>query len=558
MPRFLAAVAGLFLFVAVAVSPRSSHAAGELTIGMTQFPSTLNPLIESMLVKSYVLAMTRRPVTVYDQNWELVCLICSELPTIENGGAVPMVLEDGSEGISVTYSLLPDITWGDGKPVTTADVVFTWEVGRHPKSGAGNFEAFRRIQSIDVQDERTFTVLVDRITYKYNGASGLDLLPAHIERPIFEADPFEYRNRTTFDADPTNPGLYFGPYRVTEVESGAYIVLEPNATWYGKAPAFDRITVRTIENSAALEANLLSGAIDMVAGEGAGLSIDQALAFERRHGDRFQVYFKPSLTYEHIDLDLTNPILQDIRVRQALIHGIDREALSAQLFGGKQPVAHASVNPLDWVHDPEVPKYAYDPEKAAALLDAAGWNVIQDGVRHNADGQRLSLPFGTTAGNRTRELVQQVLQSQWREIGVEMRIKNQPARVFFAQTLSQRKYGGLAMFAWMTQPEHIPLTTMHSDQIPTAENNWTGQNYTSFDNPEMDRLIDAIERELDRAERKLLWHELQRLYVEELPVIPLYWRANTFIMPKWLKGVRPTGNMHTSTFWIEDWYREDG
>ena len=557
MQRFLGSVLFFLALIGAFAAPKA-EAAGELRIGMTQFPSTLNPLIDSMMAKSYVLAMTKRPLTVYDQNWELVCLLCTELPTIENGLAVPEALPGGDQGIAVTYTLLPGLAWGDGTPVTSDDVVFTWEVGRHPQSGAGNFEAFRRILSIDVQDERTFTLHVDRITFNYNNASGLQLLPAHIERPIFEADPAEYRNRTAFDADPTNPGLYFGPYRIVEVESGAHIVLAPNPTWKGPPPAFDRITVRTIENSAALEANLLSGAIDMIAGEGAGFSIDQALAFEKRHGDRFQVIFKPSLTYEHIDLNLDNPILADIRVRQALIHGIDREAISMQLFEGRQPVAHAMVNPLDWVHDPEVPTYAYDPDKAAALLDAAGWSEMRNGIRHNAAGEPLSLQFGTTAGNRSRELVQQVLQSQWREIGVEVRIRNQPARVFFGETVTKREFGGMAMFAWMSMPEHVPRTTLYSDQIPTAERNWSGQNYTGFSNAEADRLIDAIELETDRAERKLLWQDLQRLYVTELPVIPLYWRANAYVLPNWLKGVRPTGHMHPTPLWIEEWYREEG
>ena len=102
-----------------------------------------------------------------------------------------------------------------------------------------------------------------------------------------------------------------------------------------------------IENTAALEANLLSGAIDMIAGE-LGLTLDQALAFEPRYGARYQLIFKPGLIYEHIDLNLDNPSLADPRVRRALILALDRQAISEQLFAGRQPVADASVSPLDW------------------------------------------------------------------------------------------------------------------------------------------------------------------------------------------------------------------
>ena len=530
--------------------PPPALAAG-LRIGITQFPSTLHPLIDSMLAKSYVLAMTRRPITAFDQDWELVCMLCTELPTIENGLAVPETLADGKQGIAVTYTIHPEATWGDGVPVTSADVVFTWEVGRHPKTGVSDIESFRRILSIDVIDDKTFTLHADRITFDY-AAFGLQILPEHVERTIFEADPAAYRNRTAFDADPANPGLAFGPYKVMELVSGSHIVLGRNETWWGAKPAFDQITVRVIENTAALEANLLSGAIDMIAGE-LGVSIDQAIAFEKRHGADYDVTYKPGLIYEHLDLNLDNPALADKRVRKALILALDRVAVSERLFAGRQPVAHSSVSPLDWVHDPNTPTYAYNPEAARALLDEAGWDKIEDSIRHNAAGDRLTLELMTTAGNRSRELVEQVLQSMWREVGIEARIRNEPARVFFGETVSKRKFTGAAMFAWLSSPENAPRTTLRSDQIPSEENAWAGQNYTGFRNAEMDDLIDRIEVELDRPKRKALWARLQRLYAEELPVIPLYWRANPYILPKWLSGLRPTGHQGTTTLWIEEW-----
>jgi len=543
-------LAPIFVAVIFAFLP-SNAAAGELRIGLTQFPSTLNPHIDSMVAKSYVLAMAMRPLTVYDADWQLVCLLCTELPTLENGGAELETLPDDGQGIAVTYRIQPEATWGDGTPVTSADMVFTWQVGKHPKSGVSGFEAFRRILDVEVIDDKTFVLHVDRVTFDYNSA-GLDLLPAHIERPIFEADPETYRNRTAYDTDPTNPGLYFGPYRIVEVVSGARIVLDRNPTWWGPKPAFERVTVRVVENTAALEANLLSGAVDMIAGE-LGLTLDQALAFEKRHGDRYQVSYKPGLIYEHLDLNLDNPILADRRVRQALTLGLDREAISQRLFEGRQPVADASVSPLDWVYDPDVPKYTHDPARVAALLDAAGWSRIEGGIRHNAEGKRFTLELMTTAGNRSRELVQQVIQSQWKQVGIDTRIRNEPARVFFGETVTKRKFTGAAMFAWLSSPESVPRTTLYSDQIPTEANNWGGQNYTGFRNDNMDDLIDAIEVELDRDKRKALWYRLQRLYAEELPVIPLYWRANPYVLPQWLTGLRPTGHQGTTTYWIEEW-----
>jgi peptide/nickel transport system substrate-binding protein len=548
--RRLLAVLFLTLTLGLPASARADR--DELVIGITQFPATFNPDIESMAAKSYILDMAQRPFTAYDAKWQLICMLCTELPTLGNGKAVIEKQKDGSDGIALTYTIQPGATWGDGTPVTTDDVLFTYEVGRHPESGVSNAELYRRITAIDRVDAKTFVMHVDRVTFDYNAINDFRLLPAHLERSVFEADPAAYRARTRFDTDTTNPGLYFGPYRITEVSTGAFVVLQPNPTWWGDKPFFRRIVVKVIENTAALEANLLAGGIDMIPGE-LGLTINQALAFEKRHGRDYQIAYKPGLVYEHIDLNLDNPILADRQVRRALMMGLDRQALCQQLFEGRQAVADTSVNPLDWVYSQDVPRYHKDLAAARALLDQAGWSDLRGGIRHNAQGRPLTLELMTTAGDRTRELVEQVLQSQWRRLGIDIRIRNEPARVFFGDTVAKRKFSAMAMFAWISAPENVPRSTLDSAEIPTAANGWAGQNYTGFKNAEMDKLIDAIERELDRDKRKAMWHRLQEIYAEELPALPLYFRSEPHIWPLWLQGVVPTGHMDASTLWVEHW-----
>jgi peptide/nickel transport system substrate-binding protein len=479
-------------------------------------------------------------------------MLCTELPTIENGLAVPEKTPEGKDGIAVTYTLQPEARWGDGVSVSTKDIVFSWQLGRHPQSGYGETEMFRSIYKIDVKDEKTFTLHFDRLTYEYNAINSLEVLPAHLEESKF-ADPLAYKTRTTYDTDSTNKGLYFGPYRIVEVVSGSHVTLEPNPTWWGKKPFFKKITVRAIENTAALEANLLSGGIDMIAGE-LGLTIDQGLALEKRQGSRFDFVYKPGLIYEHIDLNLDNPILKDQRVRKALLYALDRETLAKELFGGRQPVADTFVNPLDWVFDKDVLHYPYDPKKAAELLDAAGWKTMRAGVRVNDKGEKLSFEIMSTAGNRSRELVEQVLQNQWKKSGIEIRIRNQPPRVFFGETMTQRKYEAMGMFAWVSSPENGPRTQLHSTAIPTPENNFAGQNYTNYKNKEMDELIDRMEEELDRDKRAEMWKRIQHIYADELPVLPLYFRADVHVWPKWLAGIEPTGHQYYSSLWVENWH----
>ena len=539
------------LFLLLLPLSNVAQAKDTLVIGVTQFPSTFHPSIDSMVAKYYVLNLTMRPFTAYDANWNLICMLCTELPTIENGGAVETDLGEGKVGVAITYTIQPEARWGDGTPITTKDVEYTIEIGKHPQSGIIGAEFYRRVLSVDVVDEKTFTLNMDRLDYKYNELD-LYLVPEHIDRPAF-AEPEEYRHRNSYDTDTYNPGLYFGPYRIVNVEPGSHVEYARNETWWGRQPYFDRIVIRTIENTAALEANLLSNSIDHMSGT-LGITLDQALTMEKRHGSTFEFLYQPGLIYEHIDLNQDNPILADLRVRQALIHSIDRHAISKQLFEGKQPVANSFVSPLDSIYDTTIPIYSFNPELAQELLNEAGWSEIIDGIRHNESGEPLTLEIGTTAGSRIRETVQQVLQAQWREVGIEIKIRNEPARVYFGETVSKRQFSGMAMYAWISDPESSPRGTLHSTEIPTAENNWQGSNYPGYRSEQMDALIDKVEVTLDKAERQELWSKIQHLYATDLPVIPLYYRSSPFVLPKWLKGINPTGNTSTTTMWIEDWH----
>lgn len=539
--------ASLLAFAAFSTAP--AHAKDELVVAMTQMPGTWNPIISSMLAKSLISNMTARPLTAFDADWKLVCLACTELPTVENGKARVVDLPGGKKGMEIDFELR-DLRWGDGVPVTTKDVAFTLEVGRHPLSGVASAEGYKRVLKLDVKDDRRFTTTIDRVTFDYN-SSALMLLPAHIEKPIFEANPAEYRNKTAFDTQTTNPGLAFGPYRIVEVVPGSRITLEQNATWTGEKPYFKRIVVKIIENTAALEANLLSGSVDYVLGE-LGLSLDQAIAFEKRHGTKYNVVYKPALIWEHIDVNLDNKLLADKRVRQAMLLAIDRKAMSEKLFDGKQPIAHGGISDLDPMFSPGARQYGYDPAEAKKLLDAAGFSTIRNNVRQNAAGERLSIELGTTAGNRVRELVAQVIQSQLRQVGIEVRIKAEPPRIFF-DVMGKRNYSGLGMYAWVQRPGGVPRSTLHSKEIPTAENGWSGQNYPGYANPKMDQALDDAERELLVEKRRGFFAEIQEIAADDLPSLPLFFRVDPFVIPKALKGVTPTGTLNSSTLWVEQW-----
>lgn len=546
----------LFLVCLVLASP--AVAMDELVIGMGTAPGTLNPLLNSMLAGAFINSMTERPITAYDPDWKLVCLLCTELPTVENGHARVVDLPPDDKGVvkkgmEVDVELRP-MTWGDGTPVTARDFQFTIDVGKHPQSGVPSIEDYRRIVKVEIKDDRHFTIIRDRVTFDYNVLDFFPL-PAHIEKKIFDANPAEYRIRTTYDADPTNPGLAYGPYRLVDVVPGTRIALERNPHWTGAPPQFRRILIKFFENTSSLEANLLSGNVDYVPGE-SGLSFSQSLAFEKRHGDKYNVVFKPSLAYAHIDVNLDNPLLADIRVRRAILMAIDRKTISDALFAGKQPVADGNVNPLDPMYSSAARHYDFDPEQAKKLLDEAGFREVAQGERRNARDQRLSLVLDYASGSRTSDQITQVIQSELRQVGIELRLKAAPARIYFA-ALNKRQFDSLAFYSWITSPGNVPRTTLHSTEIPTADNGWSGQNYPGYRNPDMDKALDAAERELDPDRRRGFFADILRLYADDLPVLPMYFRTDSFVIPKQLTGIVPTGHQGCTSLWIETWRWRD-
>ncbi len=438
----------LSLTAAVSAYACPAFALDELVLGMSTAPGTMNPLISSMLATTFINSMTVRPITAYDADWKLVCILCTEVPTVENGRAriIDLPSDDkgnARKGMEVDIELKP-FTWADGTPLTARDVAFAIEAGKNPKTGVPAAEDYRRILKVEIKDDLHFTLTKDRVTFDYNSLD-FSPLPTHIEKPIFDANPVEYRIRTAYDADPTNPGLAFGPYRMVELVPGTRIALERNRYWTGAKPAFDRVLIKIFENSASLEANLLSGNVDYVLGE-SGFSLNQAVAFERRHKDKYNVVYKPSLIYSHIDVKLDNPLLADRRVRRAILMAIDRKAISDKLFYGKQLVADGD--------DQSARSRCTVPARATTRSTPSGHGSSSTRRASPTSGtasarmprrERLSLVLAFASGNRISDEVAQVIQSQLRQVGIELRLKAAPARIYFA-ALTRRDFDSLAMY----------------------------------------------------------------------------------------------------------------
>ncbi|MEZ0392198.1 MAG: peptide ABC transporter substrate-binding protein [Pseudobdellovibrionaceae bacterium] len=532
----------------------------EFKIGISQEFETLNPIIFTMVASVYMYGLVGRSLVALDANGKWVPQLAKSIPTLENGGA-KLVTVKGKKTVQATWEILEKAKWGDGQPVVCDDFKLAREIAESPNVSVGAKETFTQVDTIewDAKNPKKCTFTYDKARWNFNQIGQFYAVPRHLEEAVFKKwkDKKEgYETNSNYAKNPTMEGLYNGPYKIQEVKLGSHLTFVPNPHFYGPAPQIKKIVIKLFPNTATLEANLRSGTIDSISS--LGFTMDQALAFEKKVKSEslpYSVEFKPSLTYEHIDLNLENPILKDVRVRKALVYSINREDMVKALFDGKQPVALHNLATIDpwFTSDPKkITVYSFSKREASKLLDEAGWKMGPDGVRMK-DGKKLSLTFMTTAGNKIRETVQTFLQNNWKAVGIEVVIKNEPARVFFGETMKKRKYGAMGMYAWMSAPESDLKPSFHSSQIPSAKNGWSGQNQMAWSNPKVDEICEKMETEFDLKKRIALAQEFLKLYTDEVPVIPLYYRSDIAVSPLALKNFRLPGHQYSETNEAETW-----
>mgnify|MGYP001821855612 FL=1 len=190
-----------------------------LRIGITQEFENLNPLIMQMGATVYQYRLVNRTLVTLDENAEFKAQLAVEMPTFENGLA-RFVEVDGVQKLEADWEILPAATWGDGVPVTCHDLQLSWEVAQSQYVSIAGVEPYREVESIsiDPQNPKRCTFRYATPKWQFNRRFTFHLLPDHLERPVFEAygdQPEGYEKHSLYTTDPTNPGLYHGPYRLS-------------------------------------------------------------------------------------------------------------------------------------------------------------------------------------------------------------------------------------------------------------------------------------------------------------------------------------------------------
>jgi peptide/nickel transport system substrate-binding protein len=544
------AIIGLVL--STGVRAFSAPPTDTLTFGISAEFENLNPMIGSQAATNYMLYMAYRPLVVLSLEGRWVPMLIKDIPTLSN-----KLLKKKGSGIEATIELIDTAKWGDGIPVTCEDIEFAWQVGKNKNVSIPNREPYDNITSITWDKATPKKCVIDSSVNKYDFYQNLpNPLPAHLEAPILKKYGVKsegYDLNSLYTKNPSNPGLYNGPYVISEVKLGSHIIFTPNPHFYGKKPYFKKIIFKLIPNNATLEANLRSGIIDMIC-PAAGLGLDQAVIFEKKvkaENLPYTVLFEDGEIYAHIDLNLNNPILADLKVRKALSMGFNRKEMINSLMEGKGKEAIHFVTEQDPWYTSKVATYPPSKREAAKLLDEAGWKMGARGYREKG-GKTLSLTLIAASGAKLNEMIEAYLQEKYKALGIELNIKNEPARVFFGETVTHRKFD-MAMYAWMSIPEMSPRSTLHSTSIPNEKNSWAGQNYPGYKNVEVDKAIDALELELDAKKRIPLAHKILEAYARDIPVIPIYYRPNNVVIPKGLKGYKLSGHIYYESLYVENW-----
>jgi peptide/nickel transport system substrate-binding protein len=536
-----------------AVQAQQGPAAGrdQVVIGMSQEPDYLNPLFAEMAAAVAVNSTLFTADVQRDNTWKLFAQGVQYLPNLKDG-----TWKLDGDKMTLVWKVKAR-NWSDGKPVTCGDFVFTHNVARNEQVPVVVRDITNRISNIVCTKGASGTDITvnwkERYAYANIGVTEYGALPRHMLERYYRANPSKL-NESPYGNDPKLT-VGDGSYRLVEWRKGASMTVEAvsNHKLFG-TPKIRRITWRFIPDTNALVANMLSGAIDAIGT--IGISFDQAVQLEKQAAGRFKVLYDPGLIWEHIDFNLDNPLLADVRVRRAITQGINREQMVQQLFEGKQPVSHSYLPPRHPGYTERgLTTYPYDPNRAKALLQEAGFTPGPDGIMRNAQGQRLSFELGTTAGNRVREQVEQIIQQNLREVGIEIKIQNYPARVFFGEITNQRKFTGLAMYAWVMSPTSDCDQLFTSDGIPNESNGWAGQNYPGYKNADMDRLCKAASKEIDEAKRNQLLNQTVQLFSRDIPAMPLYVRASVAAVKPGLQGFTAIQLSGTYETWnVHRWF----
>lgn len=435
--------------------------------------------------------------------------------------------------LSMTIKIRNDAKFSDGKPVTADDVVFTYSIPINPDYTGPRKGAFEKMQKIEKVDDTTV-----KITFKEPHAGYIDMmiyniLPQHLLKDV----PVKEMDKSAFFKQPVGSGAY----KLVEWKQGQYLSFVRNEAYYGGKPAIEKVTAKIIPDANAMMAQLQTGEINVIA-----VPADNLAAVEQFAKTNNKIKLQKGIAlsqYLFVGWNLTNPLFQDKKVRQALTMAIDRKGIVESVVEGQGQVVNSQTAPAYWTYTDNVPKFDFNVEKAKQLLAEAGWKDTNgDGVL-DKDGKNFEFEMQVNQGNKVREKGVTVVQQQLKKVGVNVtpRVVEGSA---FTKNFQGKNFQAI-YYGWSISGDPNPKGIWHSAEIEK------GLNTVSYKNAEVDKLIDEDLRTFDKAKRKELLNKIDALIAEDQPYTFLYSPTTTMAYPSNLEGFNVNRD---SLKEIEKWY----
>ena len=505
------------------------------TLIFTQEPESLNTMYTNMYFSQILQQAFDVWAWQYDDQNKPYPTLVTELPTLQNGGL-------SADGKTITMHLRKDIIWSDGQPITSADFKFTYEMYTNPKNAVATTYPYSKLASLETPDDRTVVMKFDAPFAPWL-SFWKGLLPEHILNPVFQKDG-------TLDNAAWNkaPTVGAGPFVFAEWQSGSFLRFVRNDKFWGKKASLDEIFIRIVPDDAAQVAALKTGDGDL----GIFISYPDIPPLEQagvkivsvNSGYSEGLYFNMG--------EKGNPGLKDVLVRQALAYAIDRDKISKDLLLGKTKPGATLWDNMPYV-DPSLKPYPFDPAKAKALLDQAGWKLGSDGVREK-NGVKLDLRYGTTTRD-VRQSAQAIIQQELASVGVKVELLNYDSDIFFASYADKGPtYSGeLDIYEWSDVPTAFPdpdIAYWLCSEIPSDQNP-QGLNAQFLCDKQLDGLFQKQATEVDYNQRVATFHQITKIMFDQVYWLSLWLDPDIWALSSRLQNVKLSGS--TPLYNIGEW-----
>ncbi len=465
-----------FFFARQSVDPN----ANQVVFGTGADASFLNPFLHSDVPSGSVCDRVFNGLVKYDRD----LFLTGDL-------AESWEVEKGEKPV-ITFHLRKGVRWHDGEPFTAEDVKFTYEAIMDENTKTVRSPDYELVEKLWVVDAHTV-----RMRYREPFSPGLEswamgMVPKHIlENEDINTAPF---NRAPVGT---------GPFRFKEWTSDEKIVLEANDDYFEGRPLVDRMVFRIIPESSLREMEMLTGGVDL-----SGVSYH---SIERmKEHERFDIYSQLNRGYSYVGYNMARDLFKDKRVRHALTHAINRQEMLDFILYGHGEVATGIFSPQMWAYNHDVKPLAYDPDRSRELLAEAGWKDSDGDGWLDRDGVTFSFSLMTSTGGNVGEDIVVLVQEQLQRVGIKVETEFYEWSVFLDRYLNKRNFDACVL-GWSIGIEPDQYQLWHSSQIEK------GLNFVAYNNPEVDRLLEAGRREYELEERQKIYHRIHKLISEDQP-----------------------------------------